>query len=57
MATETRETVYNIKLNATEAIATAAELQQKIEGVKEAMKQEAAQNGKGTIAYQQKAPN
>lgn len=55
MATETRETVYNIKLNATEAIATAAELHQKIEGVKEAMKQEAAQNGKGTIAYQQKA--
>lgn len=55
MATETRETVYNIKLNATEAIATAAELQQKIDGIKEAMKQEAAQNGKGTIAYQQKA--
>lgn len=54
MATETRETVYNIKLNATEAIATAAELQQKIDGIKEAMKQEAAQNGKGTIAYQQK---
>lgn len=57
MATETRETVYNIKLNATEAIATAAELQQKIEGVKEAMKQEAAQMGKALSRISKRPPN
>jgi hypothetical protein len=55
MATETRETIYKIRLDANEAIQQASVLAARMEDIRGKMKAEAQQNGKSSVAYQQLA--